>query len=142
VIANERAIFQQLVQLRLDEAKSLLGNGQPSGAYYLAGYAIECGLKAVIAKQFRADEIPDRNLVNKVYTHDLTDPLRLAGLEPELQIAQQADSELDRRWSIIKNWSEQARYSIWTKDQAAAIIDAVDGDGRTGGLFQWLSARW
>jgi HEPN domain-containing protein len=141
-MANERAIFQQLAQLRLDEAKSLLGNGQPSGAYYLAGYAIECGLKAVIAKQFRADEIPDRNLVNKVYTHDLTDLLRLAGLEPELQIAQQADSELDRRWSIIKNWSEQARYSIWTKDQAAAIIDAVDGDGRTGGLFQWLSARW
>jgi hypothetical protein len=23
-----------------------------------------------------------------------------------------------------------------------AIIDAIDGDGKSGGLFQWLSAHW
>jgi HEPN domain-containing protein len=141
-VANERAIFQQLAQLRLDEAKALLRNKQPSGAYYLAGYAIECALKAIIAKQFRADEIPDKTLVNRVYTHDLSDLLRLAGLESELDVARRGDSDLDRRWSNTKNWSEQARYATWTDEQAKAIIDAIDGDGKTGGLFQWLSARW
>jgi hypothetical protein len=139
---SERTLLQQLAKLRLDEAKILARESQFSGAYYVAGYAIECALKARIAAQFRKDEIPDKNLVNKVYTHDLADLLRLAGLEAELETARQNDAEFDRRWSIVKNWTEQARYSLWTEDQAAAIIDGIDGDGGTGGLFQWLSARW
>jgi hypothetical protein len=141
-MATERTTFQKLAQLRIDEAKVLLVNGQPSGAYYLAGYAIECALKAAIAKQFRADEIPDRNLVRNVYQHDLAALLSLAELERQLEIDRQADPELDRRWSIVKNWTEQARYAPWTKGQAEAILNAIDGDGRAGGLFQWLSTRW
>jgi hypothetical protein len=115
---------------------------QFSGAYYVAGYAIECSLKALIAAQFRENEIPDKRLVDKIYTHDLAALLSLAGLEKPLETDRQNDLELDRRWSIVKNWSEQARYAIWTEEQAVAIIDAIDGDGRIGGLFQWLSARW
>jgi HEPN domain-containing protein len=141
-MGNEKTTFQQLAKFRIDEAKVLLSDGQPSGAYYLAGYAIECALKAIIAKQFRADEIPDKSLVNRVYTHDLPELLRLAGLESELDAARRADSELDRRWSIVKNWKEQARYSVWTNNDASSIIDGVIGDGRSGGLFQWLIARW
>ena len=139
---NERAVFQQLARLRLEEAKTLLQDNQSSGAFYLAGYTVECALKAIIAKQFRGDEIPDKALVNRVYTHDLSDLLRLAGLESELDAARRGDSELDRRWSIAKNWSEQARYSVWTEPEASAMIDAIDGDGKIGGLLQWLSARW
>jgi len=73
----------------------LLHGKQFSGAYYLAGYAIECALKARIASQFRADEIPDKNLVNKVYVHDLANLLRLAGLEAELETERQTDPEID-----------------------------------------------
>jgi len=141
-MANDRALFQQLAGLRLEEAKLLSRGNQPSGAYYLAGYAVECALKARIAAQFRENVIPDKNLVNRVYTHDLAELVRLAGLEAELDIARQHDAELDRRWSIVKNWNEQARYSIWTDEQAAAIIDAIDGAAGVGGLFEWLSARW
>src|SRR5919106_3680906 len=43
--------------------------GEPSGAYYLAGYAVECGLKACIAKQVRRHEFPDRTTVNQSHTH-------------------------------------------------------------------------
>jgi HEPN domain-containing protein len=141
-MANDRALFQQLAKLRLDEAKLLARERQFSGAYYVAGYAIECSLKALIAAQFRENEIPDKRLVDKIYTHDLAALLSLAGLEKPLETDRQNDLELDRRWSIVKNWSEQARYAIWTEEQAVAIIDAIDGDGRIGGLFQWLSARW
>jgi HEPN domain-containing protein len=141
-MANDRALFQQLAKLRLDEAKLLARERQFSGAYYVAGSAIECSLKALIAAQFRENEIPDKRLVDKIYTHDLAALLSLAGLEKPLETDRQNDLELDRRWSIVKNWSEQARYAIWTEEQAMAIIDAIDGDGRIGGLFQWLSARW
>lgn len=135
-------LLQQLAKLRLEEAKLLANQKQFSGAYYIGGYAIECALKALIAAQFREHEIPDKALVDKIYTHNLAALLSLSGLGEPFDLARQNDPELDRRWSIIKNWSEQARYSIWTEAQGLAMIDAIDGDGKVGGLFQWLSARW
>jgi hypothetical protein len=39
--------------MRLTEAKSLYRLGHFSGAYHIAGYAIECAFKACIAKQTR-----------------------------------------------------------------------------------------
>jgi HEPN domain-containing protein len=141
-MASDRAHFQRLAELRLAEARILAREGQFSGAYYIAGYAIECALKARIAALFRENEIPDRNLVNRVYTHDLTALLNLSGLEKPLERDRQSDKDLDRRWSIVKNWTEQARYSTWTEQEAVAIIDAIDADGKSGGLFQWLSAHW
>jgi HEPN domain-containing protein len=38
--------FQQLADVRIAEAAVLLAQGNYDGAYYLAGYAVECGLKA------------------------------------------------------------------------------------------------
>jgi hypothetical protein len=70
-MASDRAHLQRLAELRLAEAKILAQERQSSGAYYIAGYAIECALKARIAAQFRENEISDKNLVNRIYTHDL-----------------------------------------------------------------------
>jgi hypothetical protein len=137
-MSQDRATFQQLAETRLAEAKLLLVNGLPSGAYYLAGYAIECVLKARIAAQFRADEIPDRRLVDRVHVHDLSKLLSLAGLEDELEAEMSANPGLHGRWTIIKEWSERARYEIWTQESASAILDAVGGDE---GLLQWLQNR-
>ena len=89
--AYQRTTFQRLAELRLSEARLLAHGGHPSGAYYLAGYAIECALKAYIAAQLRENEIPDRAFVNDIYTHDLRKLIRLAGLEAELDRARQAD---------------------------------------------------
>ena len=138
----DRATLQELAAIRLEEAKLLMRGGQFSGAYYIAGYAIECALKARIAARFRADEIPDKKMVTDVYTYHLAALMGLSELGTSFDAARQTDPELDRRWSIVKNWSEQARYSIWTEAQALAMIDAMGGNGKTGGLFQWLSARW
>jgi len=45
-----RADFQELAQIRLRDAEVLLENGRFDGAYYIAGYSVECALKACIAK--------------------------------------------------------------------------------------------
>jgi len=45
-----RRDLQALSRIRLTEAKALLRLGHYDGAYYLAGYAAECALKACIAK--------------------------------------------------------------------------------------------
>ena len=40
-MAQDRATFQLIAEIRLAEARVLLETGHPSGAYFLAGYAIE-----------------------------------------------------------------------------------------------------
>lgn len=50
----DRRRFQELSRIRLDEAKALLESELSDGAFYLAGYAVECALKACIAKNTRA----------------------------------------------------------------------------------------
>jgi HEPN domain-containing protein len=77
-MSQDRATFRQLAESRLAEARLLFAGGFPSGASYLAGYAIECALKAVIAEDFRASEIPELKYVRDVHTHDLSALLRLA----------------------------------------------------------------
>jgi hypothetical protein len=139
---HDRETFRQLASLRLEEAKLLLRENQPSGAYNLAGYAIECAIKASISAGFRANEIPDWRFVRNIYSHDLASLLDLAGLESDLKTAMRTDVGLRDGWTTIRNWSEQSRYSIWTYNDASAMIDAVAGRHDVKGIFQWLSERW
>jgi len=134
-MAQDRATFQKLAEERLAEAKVLLANGHSSGAYYLAGYAIECALKSKIARGFRSDEIPELKTVQKIYTHDLSVLVGLAGLSRELE----ENLDLYRRWTIAKSWSEGARYKSWNDDDASAIVAAVDGED---GILAWLRSHW
>src|SRR5215467_363676 len=81
-----RREFQRLAELRANEASILAQRGKQQGAYYLAGYAVECALKACIAKQTRRNEFPPKpDYVRKAYTHDLIELLRLAGLDKQLE---------------------------------------------------------
>src|SRR5690242_7885063 len=43
--------FKKLAEIRMAEARTLLKARHYDGAYYLAGYAVECALKACIAKR-------------------------------------------------------------------------------------------
>jgi len=63
--------FQRLAELRLKEARVLLAAELPDGAYYLSGYAVECALKACIAKRTREHDFPEKKLVIDSHTHDL-----------------------------------------------------------------------
>ncbi len=74
-------LLRDLANSRIQESKVLLDNKCYNGAYYLCGYAIECALKACIAKNIKASEIPDRKFINDIFTHDVKSLVRLAGLE-------------------------------------------------------------
>jgi hypothetical protein len=53
--------FQAMAEVRLNDAETLLAAGLWDGAYCLAGYAVECGLKANIAKGAGRRAFPRRN---------------------------------------------------------------------------------
>ncbi len=44
-----------------DDAAALLQAGRYAGAYYIAGYVIECALKACIARNTRQGEFPPKD---------------------------------------------------------------------------------
>jgi HEPN domain-containing protein len=58
----DRKDFRALSRVWLSEATALLNAGLPDGAYYLAGYAVECALKACIAKETQRYEFPEKKI--------------------------------------------------------------------------------
>lgn len=107
------------------------------GAYYLAGYAVECALKACIAKRTREFDFPDRREVERSYTHDLAQLLEGARLKTDLGEASAADRQLLRQWNTASVWSERSRYALDVdEDSAHNMLIAVDG------ILRWLKKRW
>ncbi len=72
--------LQTLTDTRVTDAKLLLDAGRFPAAYYLLGYAVECALKACIAKQIKEHDFPDKQLVLDSYTHNLEQLLRISGV--------------------------------------------------------------
>ena len=133
--------FQDLAGVRLREAHALLADGLNAGAYYLAGYAIECALKACIANLTREHDFPpDRTALQDIYTHDLTRLVRAAKLENELRIALVADRAFRLKWEAALGWSEASRYLPANATAASDLVAAV-GDPAHG-VLQWVMLHW
>ena len=131
-----RADFQQLADVRIAEAQALLAIPLPDGAYYLAGYAVECALKACISASFGLHEWPEKNRVNDCHTHDLQKLLNLARLHDDLN----ADVAIKQNFAVVKDWNEQCRYERHPQAKAQAMIDAITNP--TNGVLQWIKDRW
>jgi hypothetical protein len=134
-----RKEFQQLAAVRLREAKLLLSAKAPDGAYYLAGYVVECALKACIAKFTQRHDFPDKVRVNRSHTHNLNDLIGVAGLkDPHVEAMRQ--SEFAWRWEIVIKWTEQSRYSTHSAQESSDLIEAIEN--RQHGILQWLKKHY
>lgn len=116
--------------MRLKVAKALLDLGHFDGAYYLAGYAVECALKACIAKGTQRHDFPDKKRVDSSHTHNLRDLVRAAGLESAFDSAC-INREFSKKWECVRVWSEQSRYQRHGEESARALLLAV-GDLKQG----------
>lgn len=132
--------LRTLARLRLAEARALLAGGYSSGAYYLAGYAVECGLKAVIAGQTREHEFPDKQRALDSFVHDLEKLCRTARLNEQLRNALLANPRLKQNWEYVIGWSESSRYGMHDRQDAQDMLNAV-GDDRDG-VLQWIMQYW
>jgi HEPN domain-containing protein len=136
-----RIELQQLAFMRLAEARTLLAAGHPAGAFYLAGYAVECALKACIAKGVQQHDFPDKDKVLQSYSHNLVQLVRTAGLEATLQAAVQQSRPLEQHWSVVKDWSESSRYTLTTTmPLAEAMVKAVGEP--VDGVLAWCTHHW
>lgn len=135
-----RADFQKASRLRVRDAQALLGAGRYAGAYYLIGYAVECALKACVAKQVKRYDFPDKDLANKVFTHNLETLVKAAGLEKAFEDDRKVNKRLEVNWTTAKDWSEAARYEVGRSEVDARDLYAAC-TGRNG-VLPWIRRRW
>lgn len=130
---KNRATFQRLAETRLKDAEVLYENGQYAGAYYLAGYAIECALKACIAKKTKEfDFPPQKKIIDKIYTHDLSKLLSVTDMN--------IDSAVEVNWALILKWNESIRYEEPEENVSKEVYEAISDPNE--GVFQWIKQYW
>jgi hypothetical protein len=135
------ADFQLLADTRNREAKILLDNQCYEGTYYLLGYAVECALKACIAKQTQAFDFPDKSFANSIFTHDLEKLMKLSGIEPSFQSYCKGHPNTGIFWSVVKRWTEEKRYSTFTqKNEADDLYEAINNPNE--GVMRWIKTYW
>lgn len=135
-----RSELKRLSLLRLKEAQALIAKKCYYGGYYLSGYAIECALKACIAKKMRRNEFPDLKTVQDSYTHNLERLIGVAGLKTNLSSIIKADSSFDANWATAKDWSEEARYKFYKQRDAEDLYKAISDPKK--GVLQWITNYW
>lgn len=136
----KRQDFRELAVLRLRDAEVLFANGSWAGAYYIAGYSVECAFKACIAKRTERHEFPELRKVRSSYTHDLAELLRVANLAEHLAEAMRREPRLASNWAFVTEWSEEARYEQRSEADAGALIRAIQD--RQFGVLAWLRKHW
>ena len=134
--------FQKLSIIRLEEARSLLRNKHYAGAYYLAGYVIECALKACIAARTKATDFPPKpDTVRDYYRHNLVGLLRAAELKEKLEAKCKASKKFESNWDAVIDWTEQTRYETNIDSQTARMMLRAVGDSRNG-VLKWMKSYW
>lgn len=138
-MAETRREFQQLARMRLKEARVLMRGGNSEGAYHLTGLAVECAVKACIAKNTkRHDFPPNQSAIKDIYTHDLAKLIGAAKLQPTLDADRRRNLAFNNKWDVVKDWNINSRYTVGGLN-ARDLYRAVAG---RNGVMQWLRQRW
>jgi hypothetical protein len=139
-VSVDRRELQLLSRVRLREAKGLANLGLHDGAYYLAGYAVECALKARIAKATRKHDFPDKKKADASYRHNLRELLKVANLEEARLEQAKRDPVFRNNWDVVQSWSEESRYRFNSAEDARALVEAVSH--RNHGVLRWIKQHW
>jgi len=134
--------LQQLAEDRILDAQPLLAASRWSGAYYLAGYAVECGLKACVLNHIVSTGVifQDKKYAERCWTHRPEELVKLADLEAVRGIDAASDPAFAAHWLTVEGWSEHSRYESKGRLEAQQLIDAVNDPSH--GVLPWIRKHW
>jgi HEPN domain-containing protein len=138
-----RLHWQQLAEERVQDSKLLLDGGQWAAAYYLAGYAIECGLKSCVLAfaEKNADVIyREKKYSEKCWTHDIGALVDVSGLEAIRLAEAYAIPDFGVNWGVVQKWNEQTRDQFKAEADAKRIYEAVTH--HVNGVLPWIRIHW
>jgi hypothetical protein len=133
--AAEARRFYQSARQRFEDARFLLEEGRTTGAVYLAGYAVECILEALILaviaqpgkrremlKSFRGSRAHDFGWLKAIYIDN-------GGATFPAQVA--------KKFARTNLWSTELRYQPGTIRcrEARNMLDAAEG------ILEWADGR-
>lgn len=119
----------------MEDARALLEAGRWAGAYYMIGYAVECALKAAIARRTKEFDFPDKHVANEAWSHRPGQLLKLTDTKPPPQ-----DSKLGLHWEAVRDWNEESRYEQRSRPEAKQLFEAVTDP--VDGVLQWIRSFW
>lgn len=140
-----RLDLRQLAEERLLAAKSLLLSQNWSSAFYIAGYAVELGLKSCVVTRLATEPelifIPPKGkFAESCWTHRIDDLVKLAGLFNQRKVDSDANRTLETNWKTVSDWTELSRYEKRTQAEAESLYNAIAD--HPDGVMPWIRARW
>jgi hypothetical protein len=120
----------------------LLRGGRWAFAYYVAGYAVECGLKScVLSRMVHTGWVFDQGVtVASCQTHDFLKLIEACKLKDELNEKLKADKEFTERWAVARKWNSSQRYAVATEEDAGALYEAITHE--QFGVLTWIRKHW
>jgi HEPN domain-containing protein len=118
---------------RLDDARALFDAGRWRGCMYMAGYSVECLLKAKLMQRFRCrnlevleEALHRRKLIRRgrsVFTHELDPLLELLGAKDRLK----GNADAHAAFRLVNAWQPAWRYSpdLANREVASQFMDGV-----------------
>lgn len=128
--------FKKLSDQNVAAAKLLLNSGFNTQAYYLAGIAAECSLKAKISSKTKQGEFPPKNTSDH-YSHDINKLLKLAGLKDVADKEFKSQSAVGANIYTVRQWDVEARYNpgIASYTATSMVVSVTD---ELKGFLKWL----
>ncbi len=126
--------------MRLVEARMLLDGKSYAGAYYLVGLAVECALKACIARSSERYDFPELKHVQDSWNHDLARLLGTAKLNEEYSKKSGNDLRFQTNWEMVKDWKVDSIYERRSEKEAWGIYNAITEASH--GIMPWIEEHW
>ena len=132
--SNEAREFYRSAYERLEDARALFELKRFTGMIYLAGYAVECMLKALVMEAVRPRRRRDvRDSFRGAKAHDFN---WLRGI-----YRQNGGADLPRlivqRFSIVERWTIDLRY----RSKAGKPAEALRFQQATADILAWIDGR-
>jgi hypothetical protein len=149
-----RAELQAMAEERVKDAKALLDGGRWEFAYYAAGYAVECALKAcLLARMIHTAWVFQEKWEAKAcLTHEFGKLIHLAGMQHELNNKLAASAAAATAaggppggafagyWGTALLWKVESRYQPRTEAEARGLYEAITHD--PDGVLPWIKNFW
>ena len=141
-ILMNRLDAKRFADERVFDAGVLLDAKCWHAAYYIVGYAVECGLKACVLKYIENTGIvfQDKRFFEACFTHDIEKLVRAANLEAIRGLDVQSNPLRAEYWEIVKEWSVDVRYQEKSEIAARRLFLAITD--ATNGVLPWIKTQW
>jgi HEPN domain-containing protein len=127
-------VYEEISRRMLTDARFLFKHGRWHGAVYLAGYAVECKLKAAVCQYLGVEALPE-----SFRTHDIRFLIRSAGLAEAVDNDETVRTQFSR---IDGMWRTEIRYAgkPYGKQEAENFRRQCVG-GLSNGSTQYFCAQ-